>query len=94
MVKLPATYLIAGGVVLAALVWAATKGAKGAGAAIVSGAVDMVDGAVSESVFTVGEAVGIPRTNMTECERAKAEGRTWDASFACPAADFLRYVWS
>lgn len=94
MVKLPATYLIAGGVVLAALVWAATKGAKGTGAAIVSGAVDMVDGAVSESVFTVGEAVGIPRTNMTECERAKAEGRTWDASFACPAADFLRYVWS
>lgn len=94
MVKLPATYLIAGGVVMAALVWAATKGAKGAGAAIVSGAVDMVDGAVSESVFTVGEAVGIPRTNMTECERAKAEGRTWDASFACPAADFLRYVWS
>jgi hypothetical protein len=40
-------------------------------------------------VENIGLAVGIPRTNMTECERAKAEGRWWDASFACPAGDFI-----
>lgn len=37
----------------------------------------------------VGLAVGIPRTNASECDRAKAEGRWWDASFACPAGDFI-----
>lgn len=39
-----------------------------------------------------GAAIGVPRTDQTECDKAKAEGRTWDASFACPAGDFLRYV--
>ena len=46
------------------------------------------------AVEGIGLAVGIPRTNMTECERAKAEGRWWDASFACPAADFVSGVWN
>lgn len=37
----------------------------------------------------IGLAVGIPRTNMTKCEQDKAAGRWWDASFSCPAGDFL-----
>ena len=49
-------------------------------------------GAVSGASFAIGDAIGIPRTNLTECERAKAEGRTLDASFACPAGDFLSYL--
>jgi hypothetical protein len=36
---------------------------------------------------------GIPETNLSECEKAKTEGRTWDASFACPAGDFIGYLW-
>lgn len=40
-------------------------------------------------VLGIGDSVGIPRTDQTECERALAEGRYWDASFACPAGDFL-----
>lgn len=43
-------------------------------------------------VETIGGAVGVPRTEATACERAKAEGRTWDASFACPASDFLKFI--
>ena len=43
-------------------------------------------------VVTAGDALGVPRTNETECERAKREGRTWDASFACPAGDFIGYL--
>lgn len=92
--RVPTVYLIAGGAVLAALAWAYVKGAKGTGSAIVSGAVDLVDGAVSEAVFTTGEALGIPRTNPNRCEADKAAGDTWAASFSCPAGDFLRYVWS
>lgn len=90
--RVPTVYLIAGGAVLAALVWAATRGAKQTGQDIGGAVVDLADGVVSGGVVAIGERVGIPATNMTECERAKAEGRTWDASFACPATDFIKYV--
>lgn len=45
--------------------------------------------AAAGAIEGVGLAVGIPRTNLSECQRAKAEGRWWDASFACPAGDFI-----
>lgn len=48
--------------------------------------------AATAVVFPLGDALGVPRTNMTECDRAKAEGRTLDASFACPALDFIKYL--
>jgi hypothetical protein len=95
MLKLTAPYLIAGGAVLAALVWAMTRqgGATGLGTAIGGAAVDLVDGAVSGVVIGIGEQVGIPATSKTQCEIDKAAGDTWAASFSCPAKDFLRYVW-
>lgn len=85
-------YVLAGAAVAGLLLWVNVKGAKGAGQAIASGAIDLADGIISEPVNIAGEVFGIPRTNLTECERAKLEGRTWDASFACPAGDFLKYV--
>lgn len=85
-------YLIAAGAVAAALLWASSKGAKGTGQAIASGAIDLADGVISEPVFVVGEVLGIPRTNLSECDKAKAEGRTLDASFKCPAGDFIKYL--
>lgn len=90
--KLSTPYLIAGGAVLAALVYVASKGARETGAAIGAAAVDLVDGAVSGAVVGIGERVGIPATNVSQCERDKAAGATWAASFSCPAADWLRYV--
>lgn len=57
-----------------------------------SGAVEAVGGAATGVVIGIGDSVGIPRTSMNECERAIAEGRTWDASFACPASRFIKYV--
>jgi len=92
--RITTVYLIAGGAVVAALLWAASRGAKETGAAIGSAAVDLVDGAVSGAVIGIGQAVGVPKTNLTECEKAKADGRTWDASFACPAGDFIKYLWN
>ena len=94
MTRISTVYLIAGGAVVAALLWAASRGAKETGAAIGSAAVDLVDGAVSGAVIGIGQAVGVPKTNLTECEKAKADGRTWDASFACPAGDFIKYLWN
>jgi hypothetical protein len=92
--RISTPYLIAGGAVAVALLWAATKGAKGTGQAIGGAVVDMANGVVSGTVVGIGSAVGIPETNLTECEKAKREGRTWDASFACPATDFLKYVFN
>jgi len=90
--------LIAGGLLVAAFVVfkkkdlgaAAVDAAAGVGETVGQGAVAAAGGVV----LGIGDGIGVPRTNMTECERAKAEGRTWDASFACPAGDFLSYVFN
>lgn len=104
MKAIPQTYLIAGGVVVAALVAASfykprddsdEEGNNGgffqdmgedAGGAVV----DLVDGVISGAAKGVGDIVGVSRTNKTACELALAEGRTWDASFACSAGTFIK----
>lgn len=58
------------------------------GAGVGAAAVDLGAGVV----VGIGDSMGLPRTDKSECEQAMAEGRTWDASFACPAATFARYV--
>ncbi|TBO31326.1 hypothetical protein EYS42_08760 [Aquabacterium lacunae] len=55
-----------------------------------SSALQRANQAAGDAVQTVGAAVGVPRTNETECQRALREGRTWDASFACDAGTFLK----
>lgn len=90
---IPLPYMLAAGAMVAALAYVSTRGAKQAGQDIGGGAVDLVDGVIGGAVVAAGEKIGVPATNLTECERAKLEGRTWDASFACPAGDFLSYLW-
>lgn len=92
------SYIIAAALVGGALLWRLKNrieqgGAVGIGEAVGGAAVDLANGVITGTVTGVGQAVGIPKTNMTECEKAKAEGRTWDASFACPAGDFISYLW-
>lgn len=62
-----------------------SRSASDWGAAAGSGVVNAGAGVV----LGIGDAVGLPRTDMTECQRALAEGRKWDASFACPAGTFI-----
>jgi hypothetical protein len=76
----------AGLAALALLVLVKKNGAAAdVGAAVGSAVVNAGAGVV----VGIGEAIGIPRTNETECEKAMREGRYWDASFACPAGDFI-----
>lgn len=87
--------VIAGALLAGAVLLYVKKNGSGnvavdAGAALGQAAVDAGAGVV----LGIGDAVGVPRTNETECERARREGRTWDASFACPAGTFLSYLWS
>lgn len=93
--KVPAVYLIAGAAVAGALAWVAYKGgAKGTGAAIGGAVVDLADGVIGGAVVGTGQLVGIPATNMTQCQRDQAAGNTWAASFSCPAKDFISYLWN
>lgn len=65
---------------------------SGTASAITGGVIDAVGGAATGTVVGLGEVVGVPKTNMTQCQQDMAAGRTWDASFSCPAKDFLKYV--
>lgn len=90
------TVLVGLGLLVAVAVALAVKknGLSGAGVAVGRAAVDVVDGVASGVVKGVGSLVGIPDTNETECDKAMREGRTWDASFACPAGTFISYLGS
>lgn len=63
-----------------------------AGTFIATGAPIAAQAAQSASVDAVprlGSMLGIPRTSQTQCEIDQAAGRWWDASFSCPAGDFI-----
>lgn len=64
------------------------------GYSVGSAAFNAADGLLSGVVLSAGDAIGIPRTNKTQCELDKAAGRSWDASFSCPAKDFISYMWN
>lgn len=83
--------ILAGLVVLGAgvLIWR-KGGVSGAAQAVGGAAVSAAKGVTEGVVYGVGDTLGVPRTDETECQKALREGRTWDASFACPALDFLK----
>lgn len=85
--------LIAGAAVLAALAYVVLSRPGQTGQAIGGAAVDLVGGIMGGAVVGIGEAVGVPATNQTQCQRDKAAGDTWAASFSCPAGDFVSWWW-
>lgn len=93
-VQVPSSWFLAGLVVVGAVVYVKTVGAKKAGQDLGAGAVNLADGAVTGVVTGIGERVGVPQTNADKCAAARAAGDTWAASFACPASDFLSYWWN
>lgn len=89
--KIQLETLVVGGVALGLLLvglYIAKKGVAGAAAGVVTAAGDAAAG----TVVGIGQVFGIPPTNETECQKAMREGRTWDASFACDAGTFIRYL--
>lgn len=92
MKMLTTPYLLALGLIGAALLYVSARGATKTGEKIGAAAVDLAEGVLGGAVVGIGQKVGIPATSESECDRAIAEGRTWDASFSCPAGRFLKYV--
>lgn len=70
-----------------ALIWWATR--AGNAAKLAQGATRVAGEVAGGVVKGVGEIVGIPDTDQTQCQRYLAAGNYWDASFSCPAKDFI-----
>jgi hypothetical protein len=95
MVRLPALspellalLLVAG----AGALWLLTR--KGAAQAVGTAAGSAVVDAAAGSVIGVGDALGLPRTDANACAAALADGRWWEASYLCPAGDFIGGVFN
>lgn len=56
------------------------------------GAVSAVDGAVGGVLMGAANVLGVPVTSKTQCQLDMEAGRTWDASFSCPAGTWLKYL--
>lgn len=84
---------VVGALVALSLYRAAGGNVSAIGQAVGGAAVDAAGGAVSGVATGIGDAIGVPRTDQTACQLALAEGRYWDASFACPAGTFLKGAW-
>lgn len=67
-------------------------GAAQAGAAAGQAVASAAGGVITGAVTGVAGAVGIPATSEDQCSRDLAAGKTWDASFSCPAGRFTRAV--
>lgn len=83
-------HLVAAAMVAGAVLYVAGRKPGETGAGIASAGVDLVAGVFVGGVEAIGNQVGIPETNEDECDRAIAEGRTLDASFACPAGRWIK----
>lgn len=79
---------------LAGVLWWRARLAVPAGSSLAREAGSAVGGGVLGAgvgvVEGIGQAMGIPRTDATQCEQLLAAGDYWNASFACPASDFIR----
>lgn len=70
-------------------VWLWRRGLGGVAEDVTSGAVAAAGGAAVGVVKGTSEVVGIPNTDPVLCKQALAAGDYWNASFYCPAKEFL-----
>lgn len=61
-------------------------------AELAAGATNAAGQVAGGLVLGVGDALGVPRTSPTQCDLDIAAGRTWAASFSCPAGRFFGHL--
>lgn len=88
MLKSELTVALVGVVLVIGLLLYLQKNAKAAGAAVAAAVGDAAVG----TVVGIGEVVGIPATNATQCQLDLAAGDLWAASFSCDAGTYLEAV--
>lgn len=80
---------LAVGLGLMAAIWLKKKPGESLAGALGGAAVGAVVDTGVGVVHGIGDVVGIPRTEQSQCDADIAAGRTWDASFSCPAGRWL-----
>jgi len=85
-------YLAAGVAIIAAVLYVKKNGVQGVTYNLAGAAVDAVNGVISGTVVGVGKVVGIPETNVSQCDKDRRAGSKWDASFSCDAATFMKWI--
>lgn len=74
------------------LIWWATR--AGNAAKLAQGTVRVAGEVATGAVKGVGQILGVPDTDKTQCQRDLEAGNYWDASFSCPAGDYVAGVGS
>lgn len=88
--KIPPIVLIGAGLgVLGVVLYRASGGAAGIARSVVSESIQVGSELASEGVLSIGDAIGLPRTDPDECGRLVAARAWWEASFKCPAGTYL-----
>lgn len=88
--KIPTTplYLYGGAAALGlGLIWWATR--AGNAAKLAQGTVRVAGEVTSGTIKGLGQVVGIPDTDKTQCQKDMEAGNYWAASFSCPAGDYI-----
>lgn len=65
--------------------------AQGAVAGVVGQAGSVVIGGAEGVILGLGDAIGLPRTDLTKCQQAMKAGDNWRASYECDASTFLAW---
>lgn len=74
--------------------WFSEKGAGGVAKDTAGFAADVIGGLTTGTVEGVSRTVGIPKTDPTQCEKDRAAGAWWDASFSCDAGTFTKSLFN
>jgi hypothetical protein len=81
------------GIAVGAVVYVMARGVKGTARDVAAGTASAVIDVAAGTVEGIGQAVGIPQTNVSKGQEDLARGDWWAASFDLPAGDFLGAVW-
>lgn len=72
-------------------IWLLMRGFGGVAKDAAKATVNVATGAVAGVAVGVGAAVGLPETDLDQCELDIKNGDYWGASVHCSAGRFLRY---
>lgn len=84
-------FIGAGVVALGAIFWISKRGVSGVAASVAGEAIELPFDVAAETVETVAEQVGIPRTNAQKCVAAKDAGDHLAASAYCTLIDYASW---
>jgi hypothetical protein len=92
-VRIPPVVLIGAGLgLLGLVVYRSSGGAAGLARAATSQAINVASEVGAEGVLSIGDAIGLSRTDRDECARLLEARQWWDASFKCPAGTWLSAI--